>query len=45
MSDSRQSLSDIGGMRDGSYTQGGRDSEPRPVHTGGGGPLPFIQAK
>ena len=42
MSDTRQSLSDLGGMQDGSYQGGnqggGRDQVERPVHTGGGGP-------
>ena len=42
MSDTRQSLSDLGGIQDGSYQQGGREGrEPReapPIHTGGGGP-------
>ena len=43
MSDSRQSLSDLGGMQDGSYNQGGnqgfgRETTERPIHTGGGGP-------
>ena len=40
MSDSRQSLSDLGGMQDGSYNPGAanKESTERPVHTGGGGP-------
>ena len=44
MSDTRQSLSDLGGMQDGTYNQGGnqqgfgREAVERPVHTGGGGP-------
>ena len=42
MSDTRQSLSDLGGMQDGSYTPAAREGregrEERPVHTGGGGP-------
>jgi small subunit ribosomal protein S9 len=42
MSDTRQSLSDLGGMQDGSYTPATREGregrEERPVHTGGGGP-------
>ena len=39
MSDTRQSLSDLGGMQDGTYVPGAAiEANHNPAHTGGGGP-------